>query len=138
MPLARKTPHGTAENSSQTLPEALRKQISGNFAKDVSFSKTDAVNQSSRGLDISGGEGNTGKAEKQDKAESKSARYADVVNVRLSSGKRSEFKKFFTECEISMNQGFEMAVDYVVREAAAGRISVSKSGIIKAEEAVQL
>ena len=33
-----------------------------------------------------------------------------------------------------MNQGFEMAVDYIIREAKAGRITVSKSGIAKTGE----
>ena len=110
MPLA----HKTTTNTESSLPEALKAQISNNFKKDDDFSKTVTTSASSP-------------------AESSSAKskYADSVNLRLTSGKRSEFKKFFTDCEISMNQGFEMAVDYILRESKAGRIVVSKSGITK-------
>ena len=115
MPLARKTT--TAATSE--LPDALKNQISNNFKKDDDFSETVT---------------STTAAEETSKSTAKS-KYADSVNLRLTSGKRSEFKKFFTECEISMNQGFEMAVDYILRESKAGRIVVSKSGITKTEEA---
>lgn len=112
MPLAHKTSQGAAQ-----LPEALINQISNNFKSDSEFSDVQAQQAP---VD-------------SPKAEAKS-KYADSVNLRLTSGKRSEFKKFFTGCEVSMNQGFEMAVDYVMREAKAGRINVSKGGIVKTGE----
>lgn len=62
------------------------------------------------------------------------SKYSDAVNLRLTSGKRSEFKRFFSSCEISMNQGFEIAVDYLMREVRAGRVTVSKSGITRTGE----
>jgi len=62
------------------------------------------------------------------------SKYSDAVNLRLTSGKRSEFKSFFSSCEISMNQGFEIAVDYLMREVRAGRVTVSKAGITRTGE----
>ena len=115
MPLA----HKTTPVTTSTLPDALKNQISNNFKKDESFSETVTSEPEAPGV----------------KAETTSKRnYADSVNLRLTSGKRNEFKKFFTDCEMSMNQGFEMAVDYILRETTAGRINVSKSGIIKVGE----
>lgn len=115
MPLAHKTTPVTKSD----LPDALKNQISNNFKKDESFSETVTSEPQTPVI----------------KTESTSKRkYADSVNLRLTSGKRNEFKKFFTDCEISMNQGFEMAVDYILRETKAGRINVSKSGITKVGE----
>ena len=101
------------------LPDVLKNQIANNFKREESFSET--VTHEPEALVV--------------KTETISKRkYADSVNLRLTSGKRNEFKKFFTDCEISMNQGFEMAVDYILRETKAGRINVSKSGITKVGE----
>lgn len=109
MPLAHKT-------SSSVLPEALQNQIQNNFSNDISEQvSAPAV---------------TVQAESDSKAKSK---YSDSVNLRLTTGKRNEFKTFFTQCEISMNQGFEMAVDYLIKEVKAGHIKVSKSGISQIE-----
>ena len=115
MPLA----HKTTPASNSDLPEALKNQISNNFKKDELFSETVTPEPAAPAIKTEG-------AAKR--------KYADAVNLRLTSGKRNEFKKFFTECEISMNQGFEMAVDYILRETKAGRINVSKSGITKIGE----
>ncbi len=115
MPLA----HKTTPVTTSTLPDALKNQISNNFKKDESFSETVT----------SAPEVPAAKTESTSKR-----KYADSVNLRLTSGKRNEFKKFFTDCEISMNQGFEMAVNYILRETKAGRINVSKSGITKVGE----
>lgn len=108
MPLAHKT-------SSSVLPEALQNQIQNNFSNDT----TEPV---------------TAPAAVQTEADSKTkSKYSDSVNLRLTTGKRNEFKTFFTQCEISMNQGFEMAVDYLIKEVKAGHIKVSKSGISQIE-----
>lgn len=112
MPLAQKV-------KTSELPEGLYNQISNNFKKDDTLSPTEK--EVTNVLN---------KTENESQAKSK---YSDSVNLRLTSGKRNEFKKFFTDCEISMNQGFEMAVDFIMREARAGRIHVSKSGITKEE-----
>lgn len=113
MPLA----HKTIPQTNSNLPDSLKNQISNNFKKDEEF-KTSVTSAP--------------KAETQ--TSTAKSKYADSVNLRLTSGKRNEFKKFFTDCEISMNQGFEMAVDFIIREAKAGRITVSKSGINKVGE----
>lgn len=115
MPLAHKT---NPQTTTTSIPDSLKNQISNNFKKDDEF-KSSVTSEP--------------KAENPAPAAAKS-KYADSVNLRLTSGKRNEFKKFFTECEISMNQGFEMAVDYILRETKAGRITVSKSGINKIGE----
>ena len=111
MPLA----HKTIPQNNSNLPDSLKNQISNNFKKDEEF-KTSVTSAP--------------KAETQ--ASTAKSKYADSVTLRLTSGKRNE--KFFTDCEISMNQGFEMAVDFIIREAKAGRITVSKSGINKVGE----
>lgn len=112
MPLAHKT------TTSSALPDALVSQISNNFKKEEDFNKTvtPAV------------------VEVKPKPVIPKSKYSDTVNLHLTTGKRNEFKKFFTTCEITMNQGFEMAVDYILRETKAGRLSVSKSGITKVGE----
>lgn len=116
MPLA----HKTTPAQNPTLPDALKNQISNNFKKDAEDTEIETTP-----LNLP--------KEEPIRVPAKS-KYADSVNLRLTSGKRNEFKKFFTECEISMNQGFEMAVDYILRESKAGRISISKSGITKIGE----
>ena len=115
MPLA----HKTTPVTNSALPDALKNQISNNFKKEESFSETVTSEP----------EAPVAKTESVSKR-----KYADSVNLRLTSGRRNEFKKFFTDCEISMNQGFEMAVDYILKESKAGRIVVTKSGITKVGE----
>lgn len=110
MPLARKT-------TPSVLPEELTAQITNNFKKET---EQPVITEE--------------KVIKTESVKDTKSKYADVVNLRLTSGKRNEFKKFFTDCEISMNQGFEMAVDYLQREVKLGHIKVSKSGITKLDE----
>lgn len=112
MPLAHKT-------SPSILPESLENQIKNNFTREEDVTSTIAATSPAPVV-----------AESEGKVKSK---YSDSVNLRLTTGKRNEFKTFFTQCEISMNQGFEMAVDYLIREVKAGNIKVSKSGITKNE-----
>ena len=74
MPLA----HKTTPVTTSTLPDALKNQISNNFKKDESFCETVTSEPEAPGV----------------KAETTSKRnYADSVNLRLTSGKRNEFKK---------------------------------------------
>lgn len=110
MPLAKK--------KSPVLPDSLKNQIQSNFSRDE---ENECVREEPVTEDA-GGKGSAGNG-------FSGGRYADCVNLRLSKGKRSEFKKFFTQCEISMNQGFEAAVDFLIEEVKAGRVRISKSGI---------
>lgn len=104
MPLAKKT-------TPTILPEELENQIRNNFTKDTEES-----------------------ANIQIESVSAKSKYSDTVNLHLTTGKRTEFKSFFAQHEITMNQGFEIAVDYLIREVKAGRLKVSKSGIAKTDE----
>jgi hypothetical protein len=108
MPLAKKNPK-------EVLPESFKAQIQGNVKKD------EPVVPYHEEVPEAG-----------EKSQPK-GRYADSVNLRLSSGKRNEFKAFFAKCEISMNQGFEAAVEYLIMEANAGRVKVSKCGVTKVD-----
>lgn len=128
MPLAKKT-------STSDLPDALKNQITRNFTKE-SEPVEDAVQPVVKTpvYEEPAPVAVETPVQQVSAPVTAKSKYSDSVNLRLTSGKRNDFKKFFTDCEISMNQGFEMAVDYIMREARAGRITVSKSGINKVGE----
>lgn len=65
--------------------------------------------------------------------ESKKGKYADVMNVRLSEGRRDEIKKFCTNCGISITQYIESSFEFLSKEVASGKIVISKGGISKVE-----
>ena len=64
-------------------------------------------------------------------ASEKKEKYADVMNVRLSKGRRNEIKAFCTSCGITVTQYIESSFEFFAREVAAGNISISKGGITK-------
>ena len=70
---------------------------------------------------------------KQTFSEEPQAKYADVMNVRLSKGRRNEIKAFCTSCGITITQYIESSFEFLAEEVAAGRISISKGGIKKVE-----
>ena len=43
-------------------------------------------------------------------------------------GKRAEAKSFFSSYDLKMNQGFEMAYEFLKEEVNAGNVKISKSG----------
>lgn len=59
----------------------------------------------------------------------KEEKYADVINIRLSQGRRKEIKTFCSSCGISVTQYIETSFQFLSQEVAAGRISISKGGI---------
>ena len=65
----------------------------------------------------------------QDKKE----KYADVMNVRLSKGRRNEIKAFCTGCGVTVTQYIESSFEFLAKEVAAGNIVISKGGITKKE-----
>ncbi|MCR4579513.1 MAG: hypothetical protein K5681_04110 [Treponema sp.] len=67
------------------------------------------------------------------KAEPKS-KYNDVANLHFSRGKKAEFKAFFSSHEVTLVQGVENAVNYIMKEVKAGRLTVSRNGIEKVGE----
>jgi len=74
------------------------------------------------------------KIETQPASDDKKEKYADVMNVRLSKGRRNEIKTFCTSCGISVTQYIETSFEYLAKEVAAGRLVISKGGITKKVE----
>ena len=69
----------------------------------------------------------------QQKESSKKGKYADVMNVRLSNGRRDEIKRFCTNCGVTVTQYIESSFEFLAKEVAAGHIVISKGGISKVE-----
>ena len=61
-------------------------------------------------------------------------KYADVMNIRLSKGRRNEIKAFCTNCGVTVTQYIESSFEFFAREVAAGNIVISKGGISKVEK----
>jgi len=61
-------------------------------------------------------------------------KYNDVANLHFSRGKKAEFKAFFSANEVTLVQGVENAVNYIMKEVKAGRLKVSRNGIEKVGE----
>lgn len=67
-------------------------------------------------------------------AESKGDKYADVMNIRLSKGKRNEIKAFCSKNGVTITQYIESSFAFLSKEVAAGNIIISKGGISKVGE----
>ena len=61
----------------------------------------------------------------------KTDKYADVMNIRLSKGRRNEIKAFCSSNGVTVTQYIESSFEFLSREVAAGNISLSKGGITK-------
>ena len=61
-------------------------------------------------------------------------KYAYVMNIRLSKGRRNEIKAFCTNCGVTVTQYIESSFEFFAREVAAGNIVISKGGISKVEK----
>ena len=61
----------------------------------------------------------------------KTDKYADVMNIRLSKGRRNEIKAFCSSNGVTVTQFIESSYEFIAREVAAGNISISKGGISK-------
>ena len=61
----------------------------------------------------------------------KTDKYADVMNIRLSKGRRNEIKAFCSSNGVTVTQFIESSYEFLAREVAAGNISISKGGISK-------
>ncbi len=70
----------------------------------------------------------------ENKATERKEKYADVMNVRLSKGRRNEIKAFCTNCGITVTQYIESSFEFLAKEVAAGNIAISKGGISKIEK----
>ena len=120
MPLAKKV---TPAQGNSTLPETLLNQMQNNFS-----AQEDEIPEPVQ-------ETPAAPVHQEEEPKVRKNRYSDAVNISLSQGKRTKFKTFFSKYELNMTSGFEMAVDYIMREVNAGRLTLSKSGIEKAGEA---
>lgn len=76
---------------------------------------------------------NTDEENIEQKESSKKGKYADVMNVRLSNGRRDEIKRFCTNCGVTVTQYIESSFEFLAKEVAAGHIVISKGGISKVE-----
>lgn len=56
-------------------------------------------------------------------------KYDDVANLHFSRGKKAEFRAFFSAHGVTLVQGVENAVSYIMKEVRAGRLKVSRNGI---------
>lgn len=63
--------------------------------------------------------------------ETKKEKYADVLNIRLSKGRRNEIKAFCTNNGVTVTQYIESSFEFFAKEVAAGNIIISKGGITK-------
>lgn len=63
----------------------------------------------------------------------KKSKYADVMNIRLSPGRRDEIKRFCANCGVTITQYIESSFEFLSHEVAAGKIVISKGGITKVE-----
>lgn len=68
---------------------------------------------------------------KENTSTEKKEKYADVMNIRLSKGRRNEIKAFCTNNGVTITQYIESSFEFLAREVAAGNISISKGGISK-------
>lgn len=76
----------------------------------------------------------TAASETEPQKSSKPKGNADAVLVRLSRGKRNEFKSFFSEHGLDMTSGFEMCVEFAMELVRDGKIRISKAGIRQQRE----
>ena len=95
-----------SETSSTSLPTEVLSQIEQNTKLDT----TDYTRQSF------------------DTPAEKGKRTDDLVQLKFSKGKRAEAKSFFSSYDLKMNQGFEMAYEFLKQEVNAGNVKISKSG----------
>lgn len=63
--------------------------------------------------------------------ETSSKKYSDTVLVRLSKGKRSIYKSFFSMYGLTMNSGIEMSIEFLKEMVESGEIRISKAGAQK-------
>ena len=70
----------------------------------------------------------------EETAEKPKGKYNDVANLHFSRGKKAEFKAFFSAHEVTLVQGVENAVNYIMKEVKAGRLKVSRNGIERVGE----
>ena len=100
----------------------------------------DFKNQIASNLSVVEAPGNFAKSEnvvpavQEETGEKPKGKYNDVANLHFSRGKKAEFKAFFSAHEVTLVQGVENAVNYIMKEVKAGRLKVSRNGIERVGE----
>ena len=117
MPIAKKT----------DVPQEFINQLHTNLTKDESGNKNSAVQTNTtetiKENPVLKTSGNS--------TEGKKDKYADVMNIRLSKGRRNEIKAFCTSNGVTVTQYIESSFEFFAKEVAAGNIIISKGGITK-------
>lgn len=119
-----------------TVPQDFLDQMKSNLTKkseDLEFqtlSGTQNQDSSKKNSEISFQ--NSSSSSLKSSSEKKS-KYADVMNIRLSPGRRDEIKRFCANCGVTITQYIESSFEFLSHEVAAGKIVISKGGITKVE-----
>lgn len=128
MPIARK-------NTSQDATRDLINQMKNNLKKqspEVEIEEPETVPAATKTFQSekpAAAQVSLVSVEQTDKKE----KYADVMNIRLSKGRRNEIKTFCTGCGVTITQYIESSFEYLSKEVAAGRLVISKGGITRVE-----
>lgn len=114
-----------------TVPQDFLDQMKSNLTKkseDSEFqtlSGTQNQDSSKKNSEIS--------SQNSSSSSEKKSKYADVMNIRLSPGRRDEIKRFCANCGVTITQYIESSFEFLSHEVAAGKIVISKGGITKVE-----
>lgn len=118
--------------ATKTRTQLLTPELQNQIANNLSIDNTPIVKQEPISAHIEQPALSTTPV-KTPSAEPKS-KYNDVANLHFSRGKKAEFKAFFSSNEVTLVQGVENAVNYIMKEVKAGRLKVSRNGIEKVGE----
>lgn len=119
-----------------TVPQDFLDQMKSNLTKKSEDSESQAVletqNKDSPKKNSEISSQNSSSSSLKSSSEKKS-KYADVMNIRLSPGRRDEIKRFCANCGVTITQYIESSFEFLSHEVAAGKIVISKGGITKVE-----
>lgn len=128
MPIAHKT----------SVPQDFLDQMKSNLTKKsedsefLTVSETQNQDSLKKNSEILSQNSSSVSSLKSSSSEKKS-KYADVMNIRLSPGRRDEIKRFCANCGVTITQYIESSFEFLSHEVAAGKIVISKGGITKVE-----
>lgn len=125
MPIAKK----------KDIPEDFLNQMKTNLSKPQNDTIEPSVKeQNTQTQQINFSMDNIINSSSEKSTEGKKEKYADVMNVRLSKGRRNEIKAFCTKYGVTVTQYIESSFEFFSREVSAGNIIISKGGISKVEK----
>lgn len=118
------------------IPQDFLNQMKSNLKKDsspVMDVQAPVKENSATNVTESLSKGTTAKTEEMT-SDGKKEKYADVLNIRLSKGRRNEIKAFCTNNGVTVTQYIESSFEFFAKEVAAGNIVISKGGITKVSQ----